>query len=119
MRPDYARHLPLARSVAAKSNHQRFNLAAVCVRGGAVLSVGYNRLTSDPKAYWGCSLHAELDAILGAGDLSGSKILVYRFTKTGSLANSKPCALCAEAIRRAGIRSVIYWQGGACRKDRA
>lgn len=110
----------LASREAFKSNHT-FKIAAIIIRGGAILSVGHNRLVQHPEAYWGCSFHAEFDAIRNAnGSLKGSKLLVYRFSREdGSLATSKPCKHCQAEIAKAGISRVIFVDAnGEIKKDR-
>ncbi len=73
------------------------------VNGDEVLSVSSNtiRKDNDPTA------HAEMNAIreacnkIGSPDLSGCEIY----------ATFKPCDMCMEAIRRAGIMAVYYGAG--------
>ena len=42
------------------------------------------------------------------GKRSKLKIIVVRKNKSGDLANSKPCKMCLEFIRHAGIKTVYY-----------
>ena len=73
------------------------------VRDGEVLSLAHNttRRANDPTA------HAEINAIreacgaIGSPDLTGCEIY----------ATFRPCGMCMEAIRRAGIRAVYYGAG--------
>ncbi len=73
------------------------------VRDGKVLSLANNTITqdNDPTA------HAEMNAIreacktIGSPDLTGCAIY----------ATFKPCEMCMEAIKRAGIRTVYYGAG--------
>jgi len=100
----------LAYSEAEKAN-KRQKMAAIIVKGGTVLAAAHNKIIdSDPKALYGCSIHAERAAIsLAPYNISGSKILVYRFyRKNDELASSKPCSSCAQAIVNAGISWAYY-----------
>lgn len=85
-------------------------MAAIIVKGGRILSVGYNRIEAHPAAYFGCSFHAEHDAIRKAqGNIEGAKMYVYRFGRSdGQLRTSKPCPLCQQNIAIAKISSVIF-----------
>jgi len=67
-------------------------------------------LGSHPGAYFGCSFHAELDAIRkGPRELKGAKMYVYRFSRLdNTLRSSKPCHFCQEEIAQAGISNVIF-----------
>lgn len=92
--------------------------AAVCARS-KVLGVGQNALKSHPfQARWGRSpeaiyWHAETRAIHDALDqvtdtLRGAEIFVVRVHADHSLALSRPCAGCAEAIAHYEISAVHY-----------
>lgn len=85
-------------------------MAAVLFRGSKILSIGHNRVSSNRKAYWGVSIHAELDAILKyKGDPSGLKMMVYRFRRgEHTLACSQPCNFCYDVMREAGIKYAIF-----------
>ena len=94
-------------------------MSALIIKGGNLLSTGYNKISGHPQAYFGCSHHAEFDAIRNAkADITGSKILVYRFSrKDNTLQNSKPCAMCQEEINKAGISCAIYVEDGRVIKE--
>lgn len=54
-------------------------------------------------------IHAEVDAILKCRRLDKAhKIFISRFSVAGKPVNAKPCEICAEAIRLAGIKNVTY-----------
>jgi len=54
-------------------------------------------------------LHAEVAAIVKCKDLSKAhKILVFRYNNQGKPMNAKPCQICEEAIKVAGIRYVEH-----------
>ena len=57
-------------------------------------------------------LHAEIAAIIKAGDKPIYKIVITRFNpKTHKALNAKPCPICAEAIRAFGIEYVSFTTG--------
>lgn len=102
-----------------------YHLCAVIVRGGSVISVGFNKRTTNGfvehytdlargQRDWCMSTHAEMDAVLQARqktDLSGSKIYVIRKrqeTKLGTLALSKPCEICQHVLYNYGIRRAYF-----------
>jgi deoxycytidylate deaminase len=54
-------------------------------------------------------LHAEIAAIVRCRDLTKAhKIVVFRYHNDGTPANSKPCAVCAQALRNTPIKVVEY-----------
>lgn len=54
-------------------------------------------------------LHGEIAAIVKCKDLSKAyRISVSRYDDKGNPMNAKPCKICQEAIRLAGIRMVEY-----------
>jgi len=102
----------LAYKHAMRSN-VRSKMAAVLVRGGSVLSVGYNRKAFHTKAYYGQSIHAECDAInKNKTELVGqAKLFVYRFSNEfikEELRVSRPCVRCQQEIKKAQISRVVY-----------
>ncbi len=92
--------LKLARKVSAKSDHKHSFHAALVFKGGALKSFATNR------GY----RHAEVAALnkLWPSERKGCTLLSVRFTKTGLIANAKPCDECQKAIDEAGIGSVWY-----------
>jgi deoxycytidylate deaminase len=100
----------LAKKVSKLSNHKYHKLGAVIVRGSRIVSVGTNNLKTHPRSpHPHFSLHCEMAAILLAKqDLSDCEIYIYRETKNGIPALSKPCIYCAPFIFNAGIKTVHY-----------
>ena len=95
----------------------RFLHAAVLVRGGSILSKGFNKpkrnmLVDKYKHHKGCNIHAEVSAILNVRkkiNLLGSKIYVARKKKLDGLSgNSRPCISCQAILKRYGIKKVYY-----------
>lgn len=58
-------------------------------------------------------LHAEVLALLRAGDRPVHKIYVERYHKNGKPACAKPCPICQEAIRMWGVKVIEYTQENA------
>lgn len=88
---------------------------AVVVKGGSVLSLGFNKQKNadivnpseavSPEYF---TVHAEIDALNRAGNTEGATIYIARVNNNGEERYSRPCNSCAEAIRKAKIRTVIY-----------
>jgi len=54
-------------------------------------------------------LHAEISAIIKAQKVGVPyKIIIERYKANGEPANAKPCRVCEEAIKEAGIKFVEY-----------
>ena len=99
-----------------------FHLCAVIVRGGKILSVGYNnRHGSAMQEYYRVdefcvTQHAEVDAVLGARrkiDLTGAKIYIARTLLDDTenkprLGLALPCEMCRAVLFAYGISRAIY-----------
>ena len=88
---------------------------AVIVKNGRVLALGVNKQKNadintpdavDAPEYF--TVHAEADAINRCANTEGATIYIARINKNGEERFSRPCDNCAETIRKAGIRTVIY-----------
>lgn len=103
----------VASKVAKKSEHEQHKLGAVVVKGGRILSTGFNSL-----GYSGYlrtqTRHAEESAILKLlrerrlHDLSGADLYVTRFTRGGAIGIARPCSRCRDLIKTVGIRRIFY-----------
>ena len=97
----------MAQKLASKSDHGTYLIAAVIIRGGAVLSKATNtKGTSIPsEAYTKmvCRGHAEARAISNR-DFKGATLIVARHNG----GTSKPCPQCQKMIETAGITTVVY-----------
>lgn len=103
----------IAARQAKRSQHRQHRLGAVIVKGGNILSTGFNSIR--PSKILGTkTLHAEADAVLQLlkqrrlHDLAGSEIYVTRFTKAGQVGMAKPCEACQRLITSVGIKRVHY-----------
>ena len=94
---------------------------ALVVRGGNPLAYGVNRYRSHPvsRKYSGfdkCTIHAEQRAlILARTDLRGATLYSARANGTRT---SRPCRMCSELIREAGIKFVVFYTGTEVIKER-
>lgn len=100
----------VAASVSRLSS-MRQRVGAAVVKGGRILGVGCNRPGSSTRTPSSWSRHAELQAIVNAGDVRGATIYVYSERRDGTIRLAKPCVNCAELIRTAGIKKVVYSEG--------
>lgn len=108
------RYLSLASSLAFDNSKCRRKHAAVIVKGGSVLSTGFNKdknhptIVSEEHIKTHCSTHAEIDALNRVGSADGATMYIARVSRSGATRNSRPCTRCYEAITRAGIKKIIY-----------
>jgi deoxycytidylate deaminase len=107
----------MAAKAAKRSPFVQHRLGAVVVKGGRILSTGYNevRYTSELGKP---TLHAEQAAILKLlkqrrlSDLVGADLYVTRFTPGGRVGLARPCADCQSLIASVGIRQTFYTTNG-------
>lgn len=103
----------IAEKQAKKSKHKQHRLGAVIVKGGNILSTGYNEIRPS-KTTGTPTLHAEAAAVKKLLDrhdfksLAGSTMYVTRFTRGGSIGLARPCDACMDLIASVGIRCVVY-----------
>jgi len=114
----------LAKRVSQRSDHHSHKIGCVIVYKNRVISIGFNRLCTHPKSiHKHKSLHAEISALIGIPleELKNCVAYVYRETKDGNAALSKPCEACEQALRMSGIKRVYYTveRGWACQDYKA
>jgi deoxycytidylate deaminase len=121
------KHLELALKRASSHVYDPnadYHLCALIVRGGSVISVGYNRRSTNAfvehytDQVRGCgrgyslSTHAEMDAVAQARDktdLTGCKIYVARRRMgDGTTGLARPCEICQTVLWSYGIRKAYY-----------
>lgn len=114
------KYLAMALKESAESTYYRVRIGAVLVLNNKVIGKGANLSTSHPLQSFhnhrtgrvapSHHLHAEIHALVDCdrSDIQGSEIYVGRFDRRGNLAMCKPCVACEDALRRAGIKRVIY-----------
>lgn len=104
------RLMDIARKVS-KTGDYKFRHGAVIARGSRVLGLGINSTKTHPKSNSRFkTIHAEHQALINSGlnEINGTTAYVYRETKQGTPANSKPCTSCAELLKASGIKKVYY-----------
>ena len=111
------RYLSLAQNAASCSNYGKIRHGAVLVRGGSVISIAYNK---DKFSSFGerfraqgvgpATHHAELSCVSGIdkSKTSGASIFVVRLNRNGELRLSKPCPMCHDVLKHAGVKKVYY-----------
>jgi deoxycytidylate deaminase len=103
----------------ARENTTEYNHKVACIitdKRGNVISQGMNSNKSHPiqakfaklvgkeeKIY----LHAEISALVKCHK-EPHTIYVARITQAGNMGIAKPCLICQEAIRQAGVKFVVY-----------
>jgi len=105
---------------------QDYHLCSVIVRGGSVVSVGYNKRNTNSfvehftdlargQRDWRTSTHAEMDCVLQVRskiDLRGSKIYTIRkhkdFKKYSLFGMAKCCEICQHVLYNYGIKKAYY-----------
>lgn len=99
-----------------------FRLCSVIVRGGSVISVGFNKRNTNGFVDYYCDLarnqrrfcettHSEMDAVLQARDktdLTGCKIYVVRLKDNDIFGLAKPCEICEHVLFNYGIKKAYY-----------
>lgn len=98
-------------------SYLEYKLCAILVRGGKILSIGYNNRGSAPiqKRFavtkYGESTHAEVDAILNGRKLTrleGSKVYVVRVRSDNTVGMAKPCEMCQRILKNYGVKRAVY-----------
>eukprot|EP01125_Pyxidicula_operculata_P017716 TRINITY_DN6239_c0_g1_i1.p1 TRINITY_DN6239_c0_g1~~TRINITY_DN6239_c0_g1_i1.p1 ORF type:complete len:119 (+),score=7.04 TRINITY_DN6239_c0_g1_i1:136-492(+) len=79
------------------------------MKGGSVISKGYNKSRSCINGKEVPSMHAEILALQNRrlNHIKGSSMFLVRITSTG-LALSKPCLACLQALREFGVKKIYY-----------
>lgn len=102
----------LADRQSVKSNCKH-RLGAVIVKGGRVLSTGYNEIRYS-RFIQATTVHAEEAAIIKLLDkkalsqLVSSELYVSRTCPSGNSGLARPCSRCMDLIKSVGIKRVHY-----------
>jgi deoxycytidylate deaminase len=100
-----------AKKLAGKSTHHQHKLGCVIVSKNKIVSFGFNQIKTHSRSpHHYNMIHAEVDAVLGNSydELKGTEAYIYRETKTGSLAMSRPCPYCYEMLKTMGVKAIHY-----------
>lgn len=104
--------------IAMMSEH-RYKFGAIIARGKRIVSVGTNVFKTHPiyRNYGSFvnSIHAEYYAILRADDTVDCTMYIARYSIN---LKSKPCVVCMQLIKDAGIRDIVYHNGREVVKER-
>ena len=92
---------------------KNFKVGAALYNGSVLMSAKANSYKTHPKLLPFTNyphLHAEQAVILSVGfnQCHGTTLFVSRVLKDGNIAMAKPCEVCQELIRYAGVRRVFY-----------
>ena len=104
-------------------SNRKYNITSIIYdKRGNVMSIGKNsyirthpyqkklavKMGFPDKIY----IHSEIDAILKCKNLKKAhSIFISRFDENGNPKNAKPCVVCSEALRIAGIKNINYTIG--------
>lgn len=90
----------LAQKNCLKSDHHQHYHCAIVVKGGSVVSVGYNVGTK----------HAEIQALnkMWPSERKGVTLYSFRFRKGGTWGMAKPCRKCESYLKENGVKVVYY-----------
>lgn len=114
---EQARHikwLNVAKKMAVKSTYEKYRMAAICVKSGRVIGIGFNKRKDGyikNKNYFQRDHHAELDLILSLDKeaLRGSVIYVAGLTRAGKMCwSSKPCPICQRMLVQHGVKAAYF-----------
>jgi deoxycytidylate deaminase len=101
-------------------SEKRFKLFATCYdKRGRILSYGENSYSKSHPMMKQLSLellghseriylHAEVQALLRAGDKKVHRLVVQRFDSEGKPALAKPCPICRKALELYGVKELCY-----------
>lgn len=111
----------LLKRLCEESDHPFHRMGAILYKGGAAISVGFNKTGSSKLMTrnhrlrpFAQTLHAEVSAVIGVSKEEASKcdLIVGRITAGGSFALAKPCAMCQAVLKQMRVRRVYFTTGG-------
>lgn len=114
------RYFELAKRMAKESTYGKLRHGAVLVKGGSVISVGFNKgcycsfgQRFREQGLGHATQHAEISAILGVPPSStqGASMYVVRINNENKYRMSKPCCMCHDALDFVGVRKVYFTSG--------
>lgn len=118
----HERWLKLCLRLTSRSKMPEHRHAAVLIRGGKVISFGVNKSKAGvfaDRVYGLKGWHSEADCLLSIhrDKIKDAVLYIAGVTKTGRLANSKPCPCCQQFISKFDLKGVYYSdeQGNVCK----
>lgn len=107
------RWIAVAKKMLLYSNHPKYKMVAILVKGGKIVSMGTNSL--GPPAFFiryaeNRGRHAEVRCLFGLDKkyTKGATLYVVGLTAVGNIILSRPCKGCEDFIKRMGLRRVVY-----------
>lgn len=115
----------IAREISLLSNFYKAKLGAVVVQGKRIISTGFNSNKTRPlqkrlnqiKNFenYDCAIHSQHAEVSALSPLIGKEIdwekisiYIYRETREGERACSRPCAACRKLINNLKIKNIYY-----------
>lgn len=97
------------------SNHSRYRMVCILVKGSNIISVGANKENSAPKRYTkqyrpAMQLHAEVSCLAGISKDVSKKSTAYIFGETvsGNQMLTHPCPTCEAFLKEMKVSRVVY-----------
>lgn len=108
------RWMSVALKALDSSNHNKYHMVCVAIKGGKVVSVGVN--SKGPPAFFIKGLkeqrgrHAEITCLsfLNKKDIKGATLYIAGKSVGGTIVLSRPCESCLPFIEKMGIRRIVY-----------
>lgn len=107
------RWITVAKKMIPYSNHPKYRMVAILIKGGKIVSMGTNSV--GPPAFFiryseNRGRHAEVRCLFGLDKkyTKGATLYVVGVTAFGNTILSKPCKGCEDFIKKMGLRKVIY-----------
>lgn len=101
----------IAKIISKKSDHKH-QIGSCLVKGNKVISTGFNRnKTSIRRSNNEYNfIHSETDCLASvlSFECENATMYIYRELKDGSLANSRCCEGCLQALRKAKVKKIYY-----------
>jgi deoxycytidylate deaminase len=113
--------LKLLKKLKNLSTHPVHQMGCVIAKKNQVISIGFNKYKTSPRSKHPYGyIHAELSAVLDNKftDLNGATAYIYRETKDGIPAISKPCPSCMHTLKLAGIKKICYSNNGSFKEEK-
>lgn len=115
--------LRLCLRLTRKSKMPDYKHVSLLIKNGRVISYGFNNKYRSGKladpVYEDKGWHSEVDCLfpIHKDNVKGAYLYNAAKTKTGLLANSKPCPCCQEFISKYQLKGVFYHdeRGNLCR----
>lgn len=105
------RYIELALKLAQQSTYHQ-QIGCVVIKKNRIVGVGFNKgQKTHPKSKHAFkSIHAELAALLNAGQENAYKatVVIARKYKDNTLANAHPCPSCMLLLKEMRVKRIVY-----------